>query len=202
VYEKAYNSIKELEIEEKYITKYGEPNYPLPDGIARKEKQRLKREKNQAKALALKEKKAAKKAKLDAKEAKLSAKAEKSYQKALKLKEKEDKKQERYKKLQEKYNPKPTPVKDAAPTKRKRRTKAEMEASRVVLSPAKQGTIPPEVAKEAVRVVSERRKKIAEEADFSFNIMPEAPKDNVINMKVLKKRTKVYEPIKLDNFFD
>jgi hypothetical protein len=190
-YEKMYEAIKEQPIEEKYITKYGVPKFVVPDGIARKEKQRIKREKEQIKLLAQREKKLKKKQKQDEIKAKIKLKEDKAKAKAKLLKDKEDRKQARYKKLVDKWTPLlaediviPTSDKGKAtliesietPLKRKRRTKAEMEQARATAVP---------------------------EADFTFCVAKPEVQENVVTVKLLKKRSSVYIPPVVHNtFFD
>lgn len=216
VYERNYDKIKELEIEDKYIQKYGVPTIPVPDGLIRKEKLRLKKEKQQAKADLIKARLAKKQAKVDAKEAKLSARAEKKYQKELKKKEKEQKKQDRFKKLVEKWTPvvEGTGSKEPAvlmesketPLKRKRRTKAEMEAARLIekvrdiAKPYNIETIPSVEKKKRVRRTKaeiEADNKVIN-SDFMFTLnKPETP--NVITLKVLKHRKRMSDTVTVPN---
>jgi hypothetical protein len=104
VYERNYESFKGMEIPEIYISKYGEPQFPLPNSIILKEKLHTKKEKEAAR----KEKE----------ELLLNKKVARERKKQLKLKSIEEKKKIKEMKRAEKEVPK---------VKRKRRTGAEIE---------------------------------------------------------------------------
>lgn len=153
-YTKLYEKICENPVEEKYIEKYGQPVYPEPLALLKKQKAAEKKLKDDAKKALLNEKKAAKRARD-------KAKKDKEALKLAKVKEREKKKAE----------------KEAKKGKRTRRTKEQIQADlrgnvqeapqtepvqkktrqRKVLSPAVAGTLKPEVVKAAIQEVIKRR---------------------------------------------
>jgi hypothetical protein len=136
-YTKLYEEICNEQIEEKYIEKYGQPEYPLPLAMLRKQQNAEKKAKLDAKKIIETEKKTKKKAKEklknekeSAKLAKIQAKEQKKADKAKKVKRTRRTKEQMLQEQTIKVDP---IIVTHIPEKQKRhrRTKAEMIASRI-----------------------------------------------------------------------
>lgn len=191
LYYKRYEDIKAEVIEIKYLEKYGEPEYPIPLELIRKQKNLEKKEK------------------LDAKKAIEREKRDKKKQKELEKKQKELELQKKKKAREQKKIDK-----ENSKGKRKRRTREEIRANldlimgldkvctnkapevvpelvqkrkRKVLSPAVAGTLKPEVVQAAIQTVKKSR---AEKFANFFEVKEDVPVEN-IQPKKRHRRTKL-----------